>query len=315
MNLTTPVNPDKPPFDVSYNDKILITGSCFAEKTGESLSAHHFDAEVNPFGTLYNPASIAESIRRLLSPTPFTENELFSRDGLWHSWAHHSRFSRQERTDALNEINNRLAKASQHLCAATTLIITWGTAFVYRLKTTDIIVANCHKMPDSTFNRSGLSVENITADWTQLMSELWTQLPQLKKVIITVSPIRHRKDGAHNNQLSKATLLLAADNLQRSFPDRIAYFPAYEIMMDELRDYRFYADDMVHPSDMAVEYINELFRNTFFSDTTIAFFNEWTAINKALAHRPNNPNSAEYKKFLKNISEKAENLTARHPKM
>lgn len=192
------------------------------------------------------------------------------------------------------------------------MVITLGTAYVYRLKTTGEVVANCHKLPEKMFDRSMLSVEEIVSEWKGLLLSLWEQCPEMK-LVFTVSPIRHIKDGAHGNQLSKATLLLSADALQKSFPERIAYFPAYEIMMDELRDYRFYADDMLHPSAFAVDYIWQRFTESYLSDEAKTFLKEWDEIRRAINHRPLHPESKAYKDFLSQTLLKMERLSGKFP--
>lgn len=251
MELYTRILLPKARFSFSYEDRVVMMGSCFAENIGRKLEENKFSVDINPFGTLYNPASVAEGLRMLLRPEYFTPGDLFQHEGIYHSFTHHSRFSAPSEEECLGHINSRLSESSDFLRKATRLVITLGTAFVYRLKSDGRIVSNCHKLPEKMFDRQRLSTQEIVEDWKPLLLALWEQNPALK-ILFTVSPIRHWKDGAHENQLSKATLLLATDALQKDYPDRIAYFPAYEILMDELRDYRFYADDMLHPSPLAM---------------------------------------------------------------
>lgn len=289
-----------------------MVGSCFAENIGRKLEEHKFTVDINPFGILYNPASVAEGLRRLLCPERFTPGDLFQHEGIYHSFAHHSRFSAPTEEECLEQINSRLYQSSDFLRKATRLVITLGTAFVYRLKSDGRIVANCHKLPEKRFDRERLSVEAIVADWKPLLLALWEQNPALK-ILFTVSPIRHWKDGAHENQLSKATLLLAADALQREFPERIAYFPAYEILMDELRDYRFYADDMLHPSPLAIDYMWQRFTDHFLSADTLAILKEWGDIQKAMNHKPFQPDSEVYKRFIHQTLLKMERICEKMP--
>ena len=253
MELYTRILLPKARFSFSYEDLVVMMGSCFAENIGRKLEENKFSVDINPFGTLYNPASVAEGLRMLLRPEYFTPGDLFQHEGIYHSFTHHSRFSAPSEEECLGHINSRLSESSDFLRKATRLVITLGTAFVYRLKSDGRIVSNCHKLPEKMFDRQRLSTQEIVEDWKPLLLALWEQNPALK-ILFTVSPIRHWKDGAHENQLSKATLLLATDALQKDYPGRIAYFPAYEILMDELRDYRFYADDMLHPSPLAISY-------------------------------------------------------------
>ena len=297
MKWTTEVTLEKGLFLFSHADSILLVGSCFAEHIGNRLTDHAFLTDVNPFGTLYNPSSVAMALRRLMHPVPFTVADLFAAHGGYHSYAHHSRFSARTETECLQQIDRRLEGSSNHFRQATRLVVTFGTAFVYRLKRTGEVVANCHKQPDALFERERLTAEQIVADWRLLLSELQAWNPHLC-VLFTVSPIRHWKDGAHGNQLSKATLLLAIDQLCREFPGQTAYFPAYELVMDELRDYRFYAADLLHPSEQAVDYIWQRFAENWFSAETQQLAKACQSVKQALAHRPFDPENELYRQFI-----------------
>ena len=257
-----------------------------------------WQAEVNPFGVLYNPQSIAQALTMLASRCALTEEELtlFSNEG-WSTWMHHSTFSCPERSEALALINTRMEQASQMLLDADTLIITFGTAWVYRLRETGQTVGNCHKMPERLFIRQRLSVDEIIEEYTALLEQLWSTNPELR-IIFTISPVRHLKDTLHGNQLSKSTLLLAVDALCQRFPEKSYYFPAYEIVIDELRDYRFYADDMAHPSPQAVEYVWERFVEHCTDAEAQRFMAQWTKVVKALEHRPFRPDSPQYRSFV-----------------
>lgn len=312
MELYTQISIPKALFTCSHQEQTLLLGSCFAENIGKKLEEAKFRIDINPFGTLYNPSSIAQAIRVLLHPAPFTEKDLFRHADTYHSFLHHSRFSSSSETECLDLINDRLSCSASTLREAGRMIITFGTAYVYKLKTTGQVVANCHKLPEKTFDREMLSVADIVADWKQLLLSLWEQNPDIK-VLFTVSPIRHWKDGAHGNQLSKATLLLAVEELQQEFPERIAYFPAYEIMMDELRDYRFYADDMLHPSAQAVEYIWQRFSESMFSTETQSILKEWNELQKAIKHKPFQPESEGYKRFISQTLLKMQRLNEKFP--
>lgn len=312
MELYTRISIPRPTYTFSYEESIVLLGSCFAENIGKRLDDSKFNVEINPFGTLYNPASIAKSIRRLLNPRPFTDNDLFLHEGVYHSWMHHSRFSSSSATECLENINSRLTDSSERLRKAGTLIITLGTASIYRLKSTEKVVANCHKLPEKLFVREMMSVQAIVAELSGLFVSVWKQHPTLK-ILFTVSPIRHWKDGAHGNQLSKATLLLAANELQEKFPEQITYFPAYELMMDELRDYRFYADDMLHPSALAIDYIWQRFTENFLSAETQVILKEWSEIQKAINHKPFQPDSEAYKQFISQTLLKIERINEKIP--
>ena len=244
--------------------RVLLVGSCFADEVGEKMVRGGMEAMVNPFGTLYNPASIAASLLRSISERDYTEDStelVQGNDGLWHSWMHHSRFSSKSKTELLDAINETMHKVGSFLREADVLVITLGTAIIYRQKETGMLVANCHKMPDALFVRERMTAYDIADQWQMLLRLLESVNPRLK-VIFTVSPIRHKRDGMHVNQISKGILLQALDEMA------VEYFPAYEIMLDELRDYRFYADDMIHPSEVAVEYIWQRFQDTYFDNKT-----------------------------------------------
>ncbi|MDF9830103.1 GSCFA domain-containing protein [Parabacteroides sp. PF5-6] len=312
MELYTKVTHSPAAFHLSHADSILLLGSCFAEHIGRRLEENKFKVELNPFGTLYNPASVASAIRRLIRPERYTAADLFDRDGVYHSFSHHSRFSCVSAEETLAQINNRLEQAAEELRHTTRAVVTFGSAYVYRLKTTGQVVANCHQLPDELFVRERLSVEAIVEEWTALLYALWEHNAKLK-LWFTVSPIRHWKDGAHGNQLSKATLLLAVDRLQQLFPEQLSYFPAYEILMDELRDYRFYAEDMLHPSAQAIDYIWERFAADSLSEEAKTILNIWKEIQKAIRHKPFQPESEAYKRFIHQTLLKMEQLHQKFP--
>lgn len=312
MEFSTRITIPKATFTFSYDDPVVLIGSCFAENIGHRMKEARFPVDMNPFGILYNPASVSRAVRRLLDPEPYAAKDLFFRDGLYHSFDHHSRFSSASEADCLQRINDRLERSALSFQKARRLVITFGTAFVYRLSADRRIVSNCHKLPEKQFVRSRLSPEEITADWRALLRSVWQRNPDLN-VLFTVSPIRHWKDGAHANQLSKAALLLAIEALQTEFPDRTDYFPSYELLMDELRDYRFYADDMLHPSPVAVEYIWRRFVDSRLSPDALRLLNEWEEIQKALNHKPFQPDSEAYKRFLLQTLLKMERIREKIP--
>lgn len=252
FRLQTSVDAGKSKYGISFDDGIMVLGSCFADNIGSRLKAYGFNATVNPFGTLYNPCSVADSVFRLESGTPFTEDdivEIGAGDGRICSFHHHSSFARGDKEDFLRNANDCLARDSEAWKNCRTVLVTYGTAWVFRHDGRMLTVANCLKRPAAEFTRYRLSVSEVT----EISASLVEAFPD-KRFIFTVSPIRHLADGAHGNQLSKATLLLGLDAVNGA-----EYFPAYEIMMDELRDYRFWADDLVHPSQLAVEILWERF--------------------------------------------------------
>lgn len=309
MEFRTPVEWHGESEEIKYSDHVLLMGSCFAENVGGLLLENKFSCDVNPFGILYNPLSIAKALRQMLDGKVYTMDDLFESGGQWHSWMHHSSFSSTDADECLNRINSRLEKAASALPRTSWLIMTWGTAFVYEKDSE--IVGNCHKQPDRLFTRRLLDVDTIYREWNDALREAKQRFPGLK-VMLSVSPIRHLKDGLHGNQISKSVLLLAIDRLCREL-DFCHYFPSYEIVMDELRDYRFYAEDMLHPSPLAVKYIWECFCSTYMSKDTQRVMKEWADIQKGLAHRPFNPDSDAYRRFLSQIVLKIEELKEKFP--
>lgn len=253
LKLQTPVETGRSAVCISLNDKIFVLGSCFADNMGQKMADLGFDVCVNPFGTLYNPVSICNSVARLTSGIPFSESECVQMGagaGLVCSFSHHTSFARRTEDEFLQVANASLKEASLRWKAASKVIITLGTAWIYEYIRSGETVSNCLKIEAKEFTRRRLSVRETAT----LLMNMIARHPE-KEFMFTVSPIRHFKDGAHGNQISKSTLLLALDEVLAKFPERCEYFPAYEIVLDELRDYRFYAADMIHPSDQAVDYL------------------------------------------------------------
>ena len=313
VNFYTEIKIGKSPFGVCHTDRILVLGSCFADHIGRRLSENKFSCVVNPFGTLYNPFSILSAMKMMAQGKVFTPFDLFQSQGLWHSWAHHGSFSSTSVEESLKMMNDAIEQARGQLRKLDVLIITYGTAWVYRLaQEPEVVVANCHKEPEKRFLRSMERVDALAACMRQTLAVARAIRPQLK-VIFTVSPIRHLRDGLHANQLSKSALLLAVDEVVADDNRLNHYFPSYEIMMDELRDYRFYDDDMVHPSSKAVEYIWERFSSTYFSQQTLGLMKDWKSIALGLAHRPLHADSDAYRQFLESLLEKITNIKKQHP--
>ena len=299
MNFRTQVELPVKEAEIRHSEQIVLFGSCFAENIGNLLRENKFRCDMNPFGVLYNPLSIVCALNQILERKEYREEDLFLSKGVWHSWMHHSQFSSASSTECLDKINYRLRKSFTELSCADWLIITWGTAYVYLHQEKQEVVGNCHKQSEKMFKRLMLNVDTIIEEYQAVLSEIKKCNPKLK-VLLTVSPIRHVRDGMHGNQLSKATLLLAANEICRTCSDCF-YFPSYEIVMDELRDYRFYAEDMVHPSQMTIEYIWECFSQCYFSQETQAVMREWAEIRRALNHKPYYPESEAYRTFLSQI--------------
>ena len=299
MNLQTKITVAAPDFLIDYNSRLMMLGSCFAENMGSKFSYYKFDVDVNPCGIIYNPLSVANVLRLIVEGKQFEKSDLRQVGGKWVSLYHHGAFSSTDPDECLRRINDRLTKATGELRTLDLLVITWGTAWVYRYTRENIVVSNCHKIPSQEFERSRLSVEDIVKEYLVLIGRLREINPGLR-ILFTVSPIRHWKDGAHGNQLSKATLLLAIDRLREEL-QHVYYFPAYEIVLDELRDYRFYADDMLHMSGFTVDYIWERFLYSFISPEVLGLMNQIGRVNKGVAHRPFDPQSEEYHRLVKKM--------------
>lgn len=311
MEFRTNIAPVPAPFSLSHADRLLVMGSCFAETIGQRLRESGFRIVQNPFGVVYNPASMVRSLIRLMQKEPFQAGELDVFDGLYHSFNHHGSFSGSNPEEVLEHINAAYWQAASALKDTSRLILTLGTSWVYTLKKTDQVVSNCHKFPAGNFNHHRLSVIDIVDEFTYVFDWLFQQHPDLR-IILTVSPIRHQKDGFHANNISKSILLLAVEELVEQFP-HVYYYPSYELMMDDLRDYRFYADDMLHPSTLASSYIWEHFTETCFSKQTREMAKHVQQIRKAMEHRPFHPDESAYRRFAQKNLAAIEGLVLSEP--
>ncbi len=297
---------------IDHSTRIMIFGSCFSSHIGLKMQQYKFLADVNPFGILFNPSSISIAVKRLLSGQGFTEDDLVRHQGLYHSFMHHGDFSSPDKQACIDGISARFRNASNAQRETDLLLVTFGSAYVYRRKDSGAVVANCHKFPGNEFHHTRLSVASIVDEWSELIHMLIEERPAIK-VMFTVSPVRHWRDGARENQVSKSILHVAIDELQKRFEEHVCYFPAYEIVLDELRDYRFYDDDMLHPATVSVEYIWQRFSDTFFNRRTIAINEEWGSIRKSLEHRPIYPDKESYRLFLENTLSKLKSFEQKYP--
>jgi hypothetical protein len=294
----TALVPAPAPFGISHAEKLLLIGSCFSEHIGERLAAHKFSSLSNPFGIVYNPISMARSLERLLAENHFfAPFELFEHDGLWHSWEHHGRFSKPEKSAALSGLNTAYAEAATWLKTTNRLLLTFGSADVFVLRDGGQIVANNHKMPAAHFEPRRLSVAEIVEATVTILQKIKIQNPDLQ-IVVTVSPVRHLRGGLVENQRSKATLVLACEAICRQLPFA-HYFPAYELLLDDLRDYRFYANDLLHPSELAVDYVWQFFEQTFFSEKTQRLNERVGKIRAAAQHRPFHAGTPQYQAFAR----------------
>ncbi len=306
-----------PPFrssvSMAHTDRVLCLGSCFAEQMGRRLERLKFPTLVNPFGIVFNPISIANSLGRLVSGNDFTEADLLENQGLWHSFEHHGSFSSPSKTAALEGIKRLFFEGKTFLKNTNRLLVTLGSAHVFVLKKTGKVVANCHKVPAAEFERKRLTESEVVQALLPVFEKLKAELPDLE-IIATVSPVRHLRDGLMENQRSKATLLLALEEITQRLPF-VHYFPAYEILLDDLRDYRFYAEDMAHPNQLGTDYIWRYFENAFFEEKTKALCGRIEGVLTALAHRPFHAQSVEHQEFLRKQGEVLQQLKAEVPKL
>lgn len=311
MQFRTEIIPDNAEFRIDHRDRVMLLGSCFTEYIGNELADHKFKTHSNPFGIVYNPHSMAEQLFRMLEGRKYAADEIGKNEELHYSFDHHGQFSGLDATTVLEAINTSFAHSIQFLKETNRLVITFGTAFAYSLVENDRVVANCHKLPGSTFHKKMLSLEGLQEKYNGLFKVLQARLPDLR-IILTVSPVRHKSDGAVANQESKAILHLLAQYLTRNYRG-VYYFPAYELMMDDLRDYRWYAEDMIHPSNAAVQYIWQKFSEVFFVDQTRELNEEIEKIKRAVKHRPFISESNRYKDFVRNQENYVTSLKERYP--
>lgn len=307
----TEVKIPKSDFLINHKSGILTVGSCFAENIGEKLNNAYFNVEINPFGVQFNPISIVDNLSRLIEGIPFESQHLFQNGELWSSFAHSTLFSRLSAEESLNTINEKLIRGKSQLKEAEILLITFGTAWVYEFIESGKVVNNCHKLPSTDFKRYRLDVETIVRVFSEFLAKLNQFNPKLK-IIFSVSPVRHSKDGAHENSLSKSTLHLAVNTIVNENAN-CTYFPAYEILIDELRDYRFFADDMCHPSDLAIDYIWRKFLETYLDLENLQICKEFEEYRLRTNHRSIHLNSHSDLLFKEKTQEVKKLLGLKYP--
>ncbi len=314
MLLQTNISFVKEPYNpIHYESKVCLLGSCFSEHMGEKLLYYKFKTFQNPLGILFHPKAIENVILKAINQEVFTEADIFFLNERWHCFDAHSELSHPDKEIMLENLNKRLQETYTTLQEASHVIITLGTAWTYRHIETDALVANCHKVPQKKFLKEILSVDEVSESVENCVVLLKSINPKIT-VLFTVSPVRHLKDGFVENQRSKAHLL-AGIHQHVSRRHQVHYFPSYELMLDELRDYRFYADDMIHPSALAVNYIWEKFQHAWISHESEKTMETVETIQKGLAHKPFNPDSAQHQKFLANLQAKIEQVQTEYPFM
>lgn len=311
MRWYTPVDIPAYPFNIAHTTRVLSIGSCFAAQMGTRMQQHQFDTVLNPFGIVYNPASVWRTMERLETGHPFTTDDLIEWDGWYHSFLHHGTFSATDPQSALGRMNEALVQGHERWKTAEVIILTLGTAYAYRHIPSCQIVTNNHKIPHQQFERELLTVPQITALLDKMICATTTRQDP-PHWVLTVSPVRHLKDGATGNQRSKAHLITAVHDIIAQYP-QVHYFPAYEIMMDELRDYRFYKTDHSHPTNEATDHIWSAFADAFFLPQTQTINTALAALLKDIAHKPLHPDSPAYRQFCHQRIERIDALMATYP--
>lgn len=306
MNLLTQIkfSPEEPAID--FGSKVLLLGSCFSENIGGKFDYFKLQNWQNPFGVIFNPISLEKLIVRALNDRPFEEKDVFYYNGIWSSFEVHSGLSALFKDELLNLLNHRLETFRNQLSTASHIILTLGSSWIYRLNESKEVVANCHKFPQDKFSKELLSSNEIAISLERIAAAIKKGNPTAT-LLFTVSPVRHIKDGMVENTVSKAHLITAVHQVLAKM-DAGHYFPSYELMIDELRDYRFYANDMLHPSELAIQYIWEKFKSVWIDPGTEPFLIEIDTIQKGLAHRPIHPDSEAHSKFVSNLNDRMKKL-------
>lgn len=312
MEFRTTIKPRENRGLIRHDDGIMMLGSCFSDNIGSKLRQAMMNVDINPFGTIYNPFSIAASIDRIIDARVIDGSDMFQANGVWNSFAFHSRYSKSDKMLAMKRMNERIISAHSNLRNANVIIITLGTAVVYRWKQTGKVVSNCHKVPQHEFIRKIEDIDALTGALDHIVTRLHEFNPNIH-VIFTVSPIRHIADGLETNQISKASLRIAVSRIAEHYKAFVDYFPAFEIMIDDLRDYRFYAADMVHPSDTAIEYIWHTFQATYFDDRTAQAVARCERVFKRMMHRPMSDSREAIERFRIDTITVVKNLTKEYP--
>jgi len=298
---------------IDYNSKVLLLGSCFSQNIGEKFKYFKFQSHQNPFGILFHPKAIETFITNAINLKEYTDKDVFFLNERWHCFDAHSDMSSSSKQELLQNLNDAIQHTNQEINETSHIIITLGTSWTYRFIETDTTVANCHKVPQKKFLKELLSVDEISQSLESIIALVKDINPSIN-IILTVSPVRHLKDGFVENQQSKSHLIAAIHQLVEP-RKKLFYFPSYEIMMDELRDYRFYKEDMNHPSKTAIDYIWEKFCEAWIDDESKNTMNKVDSIQKRMNHRPFNPNSKEHQNFLQTIQKDILTLQKSNPRI
>lgn len=316
FKLTLDAKPAK--YSIGYEDKLMLIGSCFTENIGAKFKSHLFEVMENPYGILFNPVSVSSALTEIIELRSYTENDLFQHNELWHSWHHHSRFSAVEKAAALDKINTSIVAAHHFLKTANRLVITLGSAWLYHLNTeaplgVGQVVANNHKAPSDWFYKSLMQPTLLIENLHGLVTYLQSFNPNLQ-ITFTISPVRHLREGLVENNRSKAVLIHAVHELVTQY-ENVDYFPAYEYVIDDLRDYRFYAEDLVHPNFAASGYVWDKLIETYMKPETQAVMKQVAELQLAVNHKPFFVGSVEHQKFLQSCIRKTEELMKAYPSL
>lgn len=314
MNFRTPITIPKSNHPIDYYSKVVTIGSCFSENISAKLEQYKFQHYNNPFGIIFNPVSIEKIIERVVQKNKFTEKDVFYHNDLWHCFEVHSELSQPNKEVFLNTLNLLIDSTFLKIKEASHVVITYGTSWIYKSIASQSVVANCHKVPQKAFQKELLPIEIIEESIQNTIALVQSINPEVQ-FIFTISPVRHLKDGFVENQRSKAHLIAAMHQVLQVPPSGAegVYFPSYEIMMDELRDYRFYSEDMLHPNQVAIDYIWERFVHTHISEDAYSLMEEVSGIQKSLLHKPFNPESESHQTFVKQLQQKIDQVQNNHP--
>ncbi|MGB3152360.1 MAG: GSCFA domain-containing protein [Maribacter sp.] len=316
MNLQTKILVPRANNQIGYDSQLLLLGSCFSQNIGNKLDYFKFRSLQNPFGILFNPRAIENLVERAVEKKIYSETDLFFQNERWHTFDAHSDMSLVLKGDLLATLNSNLVRTRNQIEKATHIIITLGTAWVYRHKKSQKIVANCHKIPQKEFDKSILPISETTASLKNIIERIQS-VNTNAQIVFTISPVRHLKDGFVENQISKSRLITAVHEIIGVSPTgaKGIYFPSYEVMMDELRDYRFYAQDMIHPNQLAIDYVWEKFKEVWVLEDAYKTMGKVEDIQKGLRHKPFHPESEQHQKFKKSLQAKIAYINGEYPFM
>ncbi len=312
MSFRTPIHIPESPFHIGYQNAIFCIGSCFAEEMGSRLQSFKFNTLINPFGSLYNVNSIENALLRIYESQPYTEKELFEFQGIVHSWDHHSDFSHSSKNRVLETINSQIEQSHSFLRQVDRVFLTLGTSFYYQLNSVELPVANCHKVPQKYFSKKLLSVTESLEALENCVQMLKDISPKKVEIVLTVSPVKHLRDGMIANKRSKAIALEAIHQMVAS-EENVHYFPSFEILEDDLRDYRFYNTAMTHPNKQATQYIWQCFQECYWDGETSEIVKELDKIQKQLNHKVRFVNSKAHHEAQEKLEKKIENFQLKYP--